>query len=663
MAVSISINVIQNSQNVTNNTSNVTVEVKANWTGGSWNATGQCTGTVTIDGTKYSFSGITFNTGRTTSGSEVIMTKTVTISHKADGTKILSCSASFVTGVSSGTVTASASKTLTTIARKSTLTASNGTLGVTQNLAITRSSSSFTHTITYKCGSYTGTVAEKATGTSISFEPLMELANENKTGTSVSITFTLTTYSGSTKVGSTTKTISCAIPASVKPSCSVAVTDAMGYEATYGGFIKGLSKFKVNVTTTTAYGSAIASYSTTANGATYSASSFTTELLKTAGSLTVKTTVKDKRGRSGTASVSKTVLDYSAPSISSLNVRRCNADGTPNDQGEYVKVTFNATISNLNNKNSATYKIQYNKTSDAGNKTEVALTNYNGAYSVTDASYIFAADTGSSYEVKVFATDKFYTNTRTTNASTGFTLMHWLASGLGMAIGKVAELAGVLDIGFKTKFSGGILHPTIKSDTDLNDIIIPNTYVGLNVSSNNYGNCPFTSGTFTLEVLGAGDGVQILQRLTLCDKKIKRTFERFYYGSTWGEWICTSDFAGKLLWSGAYYMDASQTATLIENVSRQAHGIVLVFSPYASGAAIDYDFHSFFVPKYMVSQYAGKYHTFTIMSGLFSNISGKALFIHDDKIVGSDNNTKSDVSTKGITYNNKTYVLRYVIGV
>jgi len=40
--------------------SNVTVSVTAKWTYGSYNATGQCTGSITIDGTKYSFSGIKF---------------------------------------------------------------------------------------------------------------------------------------------------------------------------------------------------------------------------------------------------------------------------------------------------------------------------------------------------------------------------------------------------------------------------------------------------------------------------------------------------------------------------------------------------------------------------------------------------------------------------
>ena len=139
MAVSISISIAQNSQSIENNKSNVTVKVTASWTNGSYNAVVDASGTpeangwLKVDGTTYRFNS-TFNTGKTSSGSQVIFTKTTDITHDSDGKKTLSCSASFTTGVSSGTVTASASKALTTIPRKSTLSVSNGTLGTSQTI-------------------------------------------------------------------------------------------------------------------------------------------------------------------------------------------------------------------------------------------------------------------------------------------------------------------------------------------------------------------------------------------------------------------------------------------------------------------------------------------------------------------------------------------------
>lgn len=460
MAVSITLSITQNSQSIEKNTSNVTVTVTAKWTNGSWNAqilsggTPQAHGSLTIDGTSYTFRS-TFNTGHTTSGSQTIFTKTVDVSHNSDGAKTLSCSASYSTYVSSGTVSCSGSKTLTTIPRKSTLTVANGTLDTAQTLTVTRKATSFTHTIVAKCGSASTTICTKSTSTSIGFTPPISWASQNTTGTSVSVTYTITTYNGSTSIGSNSYTKTCSIPSSVKPSCSLTVTDAMGYADTYGGYLKGFSKFKVVVTATTSHGSAIATYKTTANGATYTASSFTTGTLASHGTLTVSATVTDKRNRSGSTSKSLTVLDYAAPKIASLSVHRCDTDGTNNDQGEYVKVVFSGTVTSLNSKNSAKYVLKYKKTTDSS-YTSVTLTNYADSYSVSNATYIFAAETGSSYDVQIAITDDLKTTTRNTSASTAFTLMHFSAGGTGVGIGKVSEAENLLDIGIPVRFREGI---------------------------------------------------------------------------------------------------------------------------------------------------------------------------------------------------------------
>lgn len=535
MAVKISISITQNSQNITNNTSNVTVKVSCSWTGGSYNAIvgangPQANGSLTIDGTAYSFRS-TFNTGETTSGSQTLFTKTVNVSHNSNGTKTLSCSASFNTYISSGTVTASASKVLTTIPRKSTLSVGNGTLGTAQTLTVARQATSFTHTITAKCGSASTTICTKSSSTSISFTPPLSWASQNTTGTSVSVTYTITTYNESTSVGSNSYTKSCTIPASVKPSCKVTITDPTGYFGKYGAYIKGLSKFKVVVTPTTSYGSAIKSYKTTANGSTYTSASFTTDALKTSGTTTVSAIVTDARGRaSSTASTSVSVLNYSTPSISRLTVGRCNSDGTANDQGEYVSVTYAYSFNSLNSKNSCVCTLGYKKSVD---NDYTFPTDFNPT---TSGTYIFAADTGSSYDIVLTVTDDFNATTKTTSASTAFTIMHWSTSGYGMGIGKIAELDEVLDIGLQTRMLGGILHPVLEPDTDLNDIRTPNTYTGADISDYNYLNCPLTSGTFTLEVVGMGDSGQVKQTLTYCHKTGSAVYERFYYGSTWGEW-------------------------------------------------------------------------------------------------------------------------------
>lgn len=673
MAVSLTISITQNSQSIANNTSNVTVQVRAKWTGGSYNLT-QKSGWLKIDGTTYSFTN-SFNDSQTTSGSKTLFTKTVNVSHGSDGTKTLSCSASYTTGVSSGTIAASASKVLTAIARVSTLSANSGTLGTAQTLTITRYDSGFTHKITYKCGSASGTVVSSTTATSVSWTPPVSLASQNTTGTSLSVTFTLTTYTSSgTQVGTSSKTITCKIPdnSTFQPSCSLSLSDSTGYSSTYGSYLKDVSKLYVKVTATAKYSSSIASYKSVVSASgvsgskTYTSSTFTVTPLSSSGTWTVKTTVTDKRGYSKTVTTTITVADYSAPKISSLAVTRCDCDDSgafvaENDQGAYVRVKFSATVMPLNNKNSAVYNLQYKKSIEV-NYTAIDVSAVSG-YSITDAAYTFPADTDSSYDVLLTVTDDFNTATKTTSASTGFTIMHFLANGFGMALGKVSELTNVLDIGFKTRFAGGILHPVLEADTDLNDVRTPNTYVGANTTRYNYQNCPITAGTFTLVVRGAGAEGQAHQILTSCAKANPLRYERLYYGGSWGEWLCMTNFDGTLLATPGLYMTSGHTVTLSESISKQRHGIVLVFSEYIDGATANQSFHCRFVPKMLVSKHSGCAQCIQLSTSNLAYFATKYLYITDTTITGHDNNGLAGTGTCGITYTNKRFVLRYVIGV
>lgn len=455
MAVSLTISIDQNSQSIANNTSNVTVGVRASWTGGSYNLL-EKSGYVIIDGAKYTFTS-PFNTGKTSSGTALLYSKTLNIKHGSDGKKTLSCSASYTTGVSSGTISASASKALTTIAQKSTLSVANGTLNTKQTLTVTRQSTSLTHSIKAVCGSSTlyikadGTTQSsevKHTDTSIPFTPPLSWASQNTTDTSVSVVYTITTYNGSTSLGSNSYTKTYNIPSSVAPTVSIGVTDALGYATKYGAYIKGLSKFNVALTVTGAYGSTIKAYKTTADGKTYTDKNFVTGVISGKGELKINATVTDSRSRTGTDSTTVTVLNYVTPSVSA-SVKRCNADGSSNSSGAYLAVNFNATVTALNNKNTASYKIEYKKSSDAA-YTEVKLTDYENQYTPSGV-FIFAAETSSTYNIKVTATDAFNSFSKTVLGASVFKLFS-SKKGVGWAFGKICELVGYLDIGFKTLF-------------------------------------------------------------------------------------------------------------------------------------------------------------------------------------------------------------------
>lgn len=539
------ISVTQNSQNITNNTSNVTVKVRFYRTNTGYTTYGTGTVYCKINGTKYSAS-VTSSQKITDSGI-VLFTKTLDITHNSDGSKTLTCSA----WIDHQQVTSneqSYSQMLTTIPRKSTLTVGNGTLGTAQTLSITRNSSSFTHTISYTCGSASGTITSKTTGTSISFTPPMSLASQNTSGTTVSIKYTITTYNGTTSLGSNSYTKTCSIPASVKPSCSLSVSDGNEKSAAYGEYIQGISTFKVNVTGTTSYGASISSYSTTANGKTYTTRSFTTGVITSSGSNSITATVTDKRGRKGSFTSKITVLPYSAPIITKMSAVRCNSDGTENDQGDHIKVVFRYKAYPLNNKNVMNaVQVKYKKTSSTIYTAINDETDYTSIYEPTgDITYIFAAATGSSYNVQVYVKDAFKSTTHTTSVSTGFTLMHWKANGKGMAIGKISEKDDTLEVGMKmwSKYGHLINSPvSISSGTDLDSIkdlgyyIIPNTTISQNVT-----NKPALSTTATaiVEVLSGGDSGQVIQRFTQCDKDDQYVWQRCYYTTAWSSWqmIC-----------------------------------------------------------------------------------------------------------------------------
>lgn len=653
------------SQSIANNTTTISWKMQlVSGSSGRIDSSTSKNWSVTVNGTKYSGTntvGIAANTTKT------LASGTTTIAHNSNGTKTFSYSFSqefaiTFSGTNIGTKSGSGSGTLNTIARKSSLSASNGTLGTAQTLTVTRQSSDFTHTITYKCGNASGTIATKSSSTSISFTPPLTLASQNTTGTSVSIIFTITTYSGDTNVGSNTKTISCAIPSSVKPTVSLSVSDPLGYASKYGGYIQGMSKFKVAVTASGSYSSTIKSYKTTADGKTYTAASFTTDAISGSGSLTISVTVTDSRGRTATASTTATVLTYSAPKITALSVFRSDANGNSNSSGAYLAVKFSSSITSLNSKNTAQYVLKYKKSS-ASSYTSQTLTNYTGQHAVSNGLFVFVADTASSYNITLTATDAFGSVGKTATGASIKKLWSVLAGGLGMALGKIAELSGVFDIAFKTRHTGGLLHPFLEANTDLNDIVVPNTYISQASGISGYSNCPVTSGTFSLFVEEAGNEGQIRQKVTTCSKTISRTYERYYYQSSWGSWICTSDMGGKVLWSGSTWMKASQTASLSEAISKQPHGIVLVFSAYADGTAKDINFHSFFVHKNLVTNQSGKGHSFTLASSKFTNMATKYLYISDAEIKGNDDNELTGTLPSGITYSNNAFVLRYVIGV
>lgn len=451
------------SQSVANNTSTVAWRLSLHATDdGRIDSSAKKACTVTVNG--QTFTGSVYINVRNNDSMD-LMDDTIVIAHNSNGTKTFNFSFNLTLGITFdgaylANTSGSGSGTLDSIARASTLKVSNGTLGTAQTLTITRQDSSFKHRIAYNCGGVEGYVAGSAstftTSTSISWTPPLSLASQNTTGTTVKVSIGLYTYTNTgTLIGLQAYTVYYTIPASVKPTATFKLEDIKNIDDIYGSPVQGLSRIKITVTATPSYGSAVQSCKITADGSTYNTTEATTGTLKTAGNSPVTATVTDARGRSGSVSYTMNVKAYDRPNVSELTVHRCDQNGNEDDQGDYIRAVFSATVTNIGglNKNAAAYKLRYKQTT-AEDYTEITFSDLAGKYAVTNRAYIFAADSGSSYDVEIVAQDSHATTTRSTSASTAFTLMNWGADGTSVGIGKVAEQANTLEVALNAEFTG-----------------------------------------------------------------------------------------------------------------------------------------------------------------------------------------------------------------
>jgi len=437
------------SQSVANNTSSVTVKVQLVSTGASYtiNSSASKSGSVTINGTKYTFN---FTAGLSGNQTKTLYTKTVTVSHAANGTKTCSFSATCginvtLSGTYYGNVTASGTGTFNTIARASTISSVtssvsvNGTNAVTVN--ITRAASSFTHTVVFSFGSYSKTTT--GVGTSTSYAIPTSWLNAIPSATSGTAKVTVTTYSGSTKIGSAvSKNFTLTVPSSVVPTIStVTLTEATsGLAAQFGGYVQNKSRVAVKITAAGALSSTIKAYKTSIQGSTLTGASVTSGTLTKSGTSTVTITVTDSRGRTASTTRSITVNAYTAPKINTFTAIRANGLGAADDNGTMALARIRFSIAAVNDKNGKSYKVEY-RPKGTDDWTQAA----SGSVYAYDSNMLLniSLNTDTSYDLRLTVTDFFGSTTASTDVATAFTLMDFNQSGRGIAFGKVSEVDGM----------------------------------------------------------------------------------------------------------------------------------------------------------------------------------------------------------------------------
>lgn len=433
-------------KNVSANTSTITAKAYLvnDW---SLSINARSDNKVTIDGTAQAYASPAISS----TGTHLLGTVTQTVNHGSDGSKSLAMSAVFyIRATLSGTyyesITASANITLDSIARASGVSASNVAMGSATTIAISRASSSFTHTLTYAFGSATGTIATKTTAASVSWTPPLTLANQIPKAVTGTCTITCTTYNGSTSIGSKTCTLTLTVPASVKPTISslTAARVDVAVPSTWGIYVQTKSKATLTINGAAgSYGSTISSYSITGGGYTSTASSFTTGFLNTSGTITFTATVTDSRGRvSAAATVSISVAAYSPPSFISYLSQRCLSNGTANDDGTYIRGQVSYSYASCSSKNTITRATYYKKAS------ETAWTNAGAAFS-SGTAFTFGGgkiSTETSYDIKYTLTDAFTTIAIQDIVSTAAVVMDFKKGGKGVAVGKVSEVDNAFEV-------------------------------------------------------------------------------------------------------------------------------------------------------------------------------------------------------------------------
>lgn len=401
--------------NTADNTSTLTIQhrirIMEEW-GGYYNIPNYTPIYVTIDGTQYSYTPGNMPNVAPTNVAVTAATTTHTVAHSSDGSKTITIKCQWnSSGASYYGVTSQLSIALTTIPRASSMTlTSSQTMGTSYTFNITKAANSFSHSITWSYGGSSGTAVSTTSSASPTFTPaIATFAPLCTTATSATITYTLNTYNGNALVGSKSYTATLAVPSSVVPSVSLAVSAVNPFNSLY---LQGKSSVRLTATGSVSndHGATIRSYSfqvlNSASTAVSSGSSSTSStsathtsgVLSGSGTHTCKVTITDSRGRTATATRTITVTAYSKPVWGTTSAYRCDSAGDVAEEGTYIALTAMAQYSAVSgNSISLTYQTKESTASSWSSATSYT----NGQKTIIGSAY----DITKAYNVKVTATD------------------------------------------------------------------------------------------------------------------------------------------------------------------------------------------------------------------------------------------------------------------
>ena len=136
-------------------------------------------------------------------------------------------------------------------------------------------------------------------------------------------------------------------------------------------------------------------------------------------------------------SITVPIIQYSAPSLPSVSIHRCESDGSPNDMGAYCRIDWAVSITSINNQNAKKLVINH----PGGTTIYDPLSSY-----TQSGSLVVAANPESSYTIVITVSDSLNSYSRNLRLSTANVTMDWLYNGKGIGFGTVATKENAVEI-------------------------------------------------------------------------------------------------------------------------------------------------------------------------------------------------------------------------
>lgn len=402
----------QQSQSIANNTSTVYYKlyIKGEDGYGFWNKYHTGKTSVVINGyTVHSQSGRDFDIKY--GGTQQLASGTTTVKHNENGSKSFSFSASLWSSSATGSI--SGNFTLSKIPRASSFSLQNtsGTnissiyAGNTVKIAINKKVSYFTHTIKLSYSGTGETVANKTTSSSVNWTNSENvMTNYMKNLKSMNLTFTLETYDGGARIGSSSKSLTLNVPSSASPTInSVSVTEANQNKINIIGetpFYQLLSDLNVITDTSAKYGASIKNINVSLGNYSKSGSNVILDNVNLKGNQNIKVIVQDSRGFSASTTKAINLSPYNLPNISFFNAYRTETNT------KYASARISLTSTVISNKNPLSVKVDVSEKDKNSWRNVYSATVGNGAFNST-ISLGGNFDDFKAYDVRLTIADKF----------------------------------------------------------------------------------------------------------------------------------------------------------------------------------------------------------------------------------------------------------------